>query len=66
LGKTFNSDSGFTLSWAWNPVTKLLFKHDTDPGKAAIEPTHQSQLVKDLSHKWTEPDINWTEYFSQP
>jgi hypothetical protein len=30
--KNFNRDSGFTLSWAWNPVTKLLFKHDTGPG----------------------------------
>jgi hypothetical protein len=43
--KNFNRDSGFTLSWAWNPVTKLLFKHDTYPGKAAIEPAHQSQPV---------------------
>jgi hypothetical protein len=38
--KNFNRDSGFKLSWAWNPVTKLLFKRDTDPGKAAIEPAH--------------------------
>jgi hypothetical protein len=38
--KNFNMDSGFTLSWAWNPVTKVLFKHDTDPGKLAIEPAH--------------------------
>jgi hypothetical protein len=38
--KNFNRDRGFTLSWAWNPVTKVLFKCDTDPGKAAIEPTH--------------------------
>jgi hypothetical protein len=33
--------NGFTLSPAWNPVTKLLFTHDLDPGKAAIEPTRQ-------------------------
>jgi len=39
--KNFNRDSGFTLSWAWNPVTKLLFKHDTDPDKVAIEPAHR-------------------------
>jgi hypothetical protein len=39
--KNFNKYSGFTLSRAWNPVTKLLFKHDTGPGKAAIEPTYQ-------------------------
>jgi flagella basal body P-ring formation protein FlgA len=38
--KNFNRDNVFTLSQAWNPVTKLLFKHDTDPGKAAIEPAH--------------------------
>jgi hypothetical protein len=37
----FNRDNGFTLSWAWNPLTKLLFTHDLDPGKAATEPTHQ-------------------------
>jgi len=37
--KNFNRDSGFTLSRAWNPLTNLLFKHDTDPGKATIEPT---------------------------
>jgi hypothetical protein len=36
----FNRDNGFTLSRAWNPVTKLLFTHDLDPGKAAIEPGH--------------------------
>jgi hypothetical protein len=36
-----NRDNGFTLSWAWNPVTKLLFTHNLDPGKAAIEPTHR-------------------------
>jgi hypothetical protein len=64
--KNFNRDSGFTLSWAWNPVTKLLFKHNTNPGKAAIELAHWSQSVKDLSHKWTGPGINWTECFSQP
>jgi hypothetical protein len=60
--KNFN----YTLSRAWNPVTKLLFKHDTNPGKAATEPAHQSQSVKDLSHKRTGPGINWTECFSQP
>jgi hypothetical protein len=38
--KNFNRDSGFTLSQAWNPVTKLLFKQETDPGKAAIEHAH--------------------------
>jgi hypothetical protein len=32
--KNFNRDHGFTLSRAWNPVTKFLFKHDTDPGKS--------------------------------
>jgi hypothetical protein len=37
----FNRDNDFTLSWAWNPVTKSLFTHDLDPGKAAIEPTHR-------------------------
>jgi hypothetical protein len=41
--KNVNRDSGFILSRAWNPVTKLLFKHDTDPGKAATEPAHQSK-----------------------
>jgi hypothetical protein len=35
-----NRDNGFTLSWTWNPVTKLLFTHNLDPGKAAIEPAH--------------------------
>jgi hypothetical protein len=64
--KNFNKDSGFTLSWAWNPVTKLLFKHNIDPGKAATEPTHRSQPVKDLLHKQTGPGINWTKCFSQP
>jgi hypothetical protein len=38
--KNFNRDNGFTLRWAWNPITKLLFRHDTEPGKVAIEPTH--------------------------
>jgi len=52
--KNFNRDSGFTLSRAWNPVTKLLFRHDTDPGKVAIEPAHQSQPVKDLLRKETD------------
>jgi hypothetical protein len=37
-----NRDNGFTLSRAWNPVTKLLFTHNLDTGKAAIEPAHQS------------------------
>jgi hypothetical protein len=32
--KNFNSDNGFTLSRAWNPVTKFLFKYDTDAGKS--------------------------------
>jgi hypothetical protein len=36
----FNRDNGFMLSWVWNPATKLLFTHDLDPGKVAIEPTH--------------------------
>jgi hypothetical protein len=36
-----NRDNGFTLSRAWNPVTKLLFTHNLDPGKAAIEPAHR-------------------------
>jgi hypothetical protein len=62
----FNRDSGFTLSRAWNPVTKLLFKHDTDPSKAAIEPAHRSQPVTDLSRKGTGPGVNWTECSSQP
>jgi hypothetical protein len=35
-----NRDNGFTMSRAWNPVTKL-FTHDTDPGKAANEPAHR-------------------------
>jgi hypothetical protein len=35
-----NRDNGFTLCRAWNPVTKLLFKHDLDIGKAAIGPAH--------------------------
>jgi hypothetical protein len=35
-----NRDNGFTLSRAWNPVTKLLFTHN-DPGKVAIEPAHR-------------------------
>jgi hypothetical protein len=38
--KNFNRDNGFTLSRAWNPITKLLFKHDADPGKAANESAH--------------------------
>jgi hypothetical protein len=36
-----NRDNGFTLSQAWNPVTKLLFTHNLDPGKAAIEPAYR-------------------------
>jgi hypothetical protein len=36
-----NRDNGFTLSRACNPVTKLLFTHNLDPGKAAIEPAHR-------------------------
>jgi hypothetical protein len=36
-----NRDDGFTLSQAWNLATKLLFTHNLDPGKAAIEPTHR-------------------------
>jgi hypothetical protein len=32
--KNFNKDNGFTLSRAWNPITNLLFKHDTDSGKS--------------------------------
>jgi hypothetical protein len=56
--KNFNRDSGFTLNRAWNPVTKLSFKHDADPGKAATEPAHHSQPVKDLSRKRTGPGIN--------
>jgi hypothetical protein len=44
--KNFNRNSGFTVSQAWNPVTKLLFKHDTDPGKAATEHTHWSQSAQ--------------------
>jgi hypothetical protein len=36
-----NRDNGFTLSRAWNPETKLLFTHNLDPGKAAIEPAHR-------------------------
>jgi hypothetical protein len=39
--KNFNRDGGFTMSRAWNPVTKLLFTHNHDPGKAAIEPAHR-------------------------
>jgi hypothetical protein len=39
--KNFNRDNGFTLSWAWNSITKLLFTHDIDPGKAAIEHIQQ-------------------------
>jgi hypothetical protein len=34
-------DNGFTMSRAWNPVTKL-FTHNLDPGKAAIEPAHRT------------------------
>jgi hypothetical protein len=41
LNQNFNRDNGFILSRAWNPVTKLLFTHDRDPGKAAIEPAHR-------------------------
>jgi hypothetical protein len=40
LKQNFSRDNGFTLSWAWNLITKL-FTHNTDPGKEAIEPTHQ-------------------------
>jgi hypothetical protein len=35
-----NRDNGFKLSQAWNPVTKLLFTHKLDTGKAAIELAH--------------------------
>jgi hypothetical protein len=35
-----NRDNGFTLNRAWNPVSKLLFTHNLDPGKTAIEPAH--------------------------
>jgi hypothetical protein len=35
-----NRDNGFTLSQAWNSVTKL-FTHNLDPGKAATEPAHR-------------------------
>jgi hypothetical protein len=41
LNQNNNRDNGFTLSRAWNPVTKLLFTHNLDPGKAAIEPAHR-------------------------
>jgi hypothetical protein len=37
--KNFNRDNGFTLSRAWNPITKL-FKHDVDLEKATIESAH--------------------------
>jgi hypothetical protein len=30
LNQNINRDNGFTLSW--NPVTKLLFTHNLDPG----------------------------------
>jgi hypothetical protein len=43
-----------------------VYVYDTDPGKAAIEPAHRSQLVKDLTRKRTGPGIKWTECFSQP
>jgi len=46
-------DSGFTLSRTWNPVKNLFFKLDNDPRKAAIELSHRSQQVKDLSRKGT-------------
>jgi hypothetical protein len=32
LNQNINRDNGFTLSRAWNPVTKLLFTHTLDPG----------------------------------
>jgi hypothetical protein len=41
LNQNINRDNGFTLSRAWNPVFKL-FTHNTDPGKAAIEPAHRT------------------------
>jgi hypothetical protein len=41
LNQNINRDNGFTLSRAWNPVTKLLLTHNLDPGKAAIEPAHR-------------------------
>jgi hypothetical protein len=53
----FNRDSGFTLSRSWNPGTKLLFTHDLDPGKAAIEPT------TDLLSKQTQLGINSDRMF---
>jgi hypothetical protein len=34
----FNRDNGFTLSRAWNPVTKLLFTHDLDQAKQPLNP----------------------------
>jgi hypothetical protein len=40
IWSNINRDNGFTLSRAWNPVTKLLFTHNLDPGKAAIKPVH--------------------------
>jgi hypothetical protein len=36
--KNFNRDNGITLSRAWNPVTKLLFKHDIEPAKRPLNP----------------------------
>jgi hypothetical protein len=59
--KNFNRDSGFTMSQGWNPLRKLMFEHDTDPGKAAIEPANRSQAAKDQSYKRAGPDINWTD-----
>jgi hypothetical protein len=41
LPDNINSDNGLTLSRTWNPVTKLLFTHNLDPGKAAIELAHR-------------------------
>jgi hypothetical protein len=51
----FNRDNGFTLSQAWNPVTKL-FTHDIDPKWPVNPPT-------DLSRKQTGSGVNLDRMF---
>jgi hypothetical protein len=55
--KNFNRNNGFTLSQAWNPVTKL-FKHDIDSGKAAIEPAHRPVALTD----WARYKFGWNVF----
>jgi hypothetical protein len=68
LNQNINRDNGFTMSRAWNPVTKLLFTHNLDQGKAAIEPAHRP-VPKTVLARYIYIYIYiyiWSECFSQP